>query len=284
MDFSELKERTEIPDKTFPINIFFNEDFHLHWHDHIEWVFVKKGRCRVQIDATFKELEEGELAFVNSKQLHSASSLQPDTELVSIVFNEALVRGNGLDLTDHHYFLPYLDQKIHWPSLMKKDDPYMEETSAAFKTLLGEFECQKPGYELLIKGELLRIFGLFFRYALQISSESVPCCQKNDHFSRLLQVLRERYNETLSIAEAANMVNLSPNHFCRVFKQVTGKTFIEYLHFLRVNEAERLLTETVDSITSIAGKVGFSDINYFGRVFKKIKNETPSQVRKLSRR
>lgn len=283
MNFNALRERTEIPDQTFPINIFFNEDFYLHWHDHIEWVFVKKGKSRVQIDAAYEDLEEGELAFINSKQLHRATALIPGTEVVSIVFNEALVRGNGVDLTDLHYFLPYLDKKILWPSTMKKNDLYMEETGKAFATLLNEFECRNPGYELLIKAELLRIFGLFFRYSSEVSARSLPCCQQHDDFSRFLQVLRERYNESFTISDAANMVSLSPNHFCRVFKQVTGKTFIEYLHFLRINEAERMLTETGESITTIAGKVGFSDINYFGRVFKKIKNQTPSSVRRLSR-
>lgn len=67
------------------------------------------------------------------------------------------------------------------------------------------------------------------------------------------------------------MVNLSPNHFCKVFKKITGKTLIEYLHLLRINEAEKMLVDTDASITEIAGNVGFSSITYFGRVFKKLK-------------
>ncbi|GGE25849.1 AraC family transcriptional regulator [Pullulanibacillus camelliae] len=281
MNIKLLKEQTDIPDKTFPINVFFTHDIYLHWHDHIEWVFIKEGKCRIQIDETFVDLNKGELAFINSKQLHSTTTLEQDLELICIVFNESLVRGNGLDFIDHHYFLPYLDKRMKWPRTMKKDDPYIQEINASFLRLINEFENKNPGYELLIKAELLRIFGLFFRYTLVFLNQSTTLDSKKKYdFSHLFQALRQHYNRSFSLNEAAHMVNLSPNHFCRVFKQVTGKTFIEYVHLLRINEAERMLIETNDSITEIAEKVGFSDINYFGRVFKKIKNATPTCIRK----
>ncbi|GGH73451.1 AraC-like DNA-binding protein [Pullulanibacillus pueri] len=283
MNMGNLKEQTVMPDQAFPINIFFTHDFPLHWHDHIEWIFVKEGKCQVQIDANFVELDQGELAFINSKQLHGTASLEPNTELVCIVFNETLVRGNGLDFTDYHYFLPYLDQRMTWPRTMKKKAPYINEINQAFARLLEEFTEKKRGYELLVKAELLRIFGLFFRFALEVIDRSITYTQKGYDFSKLLQTLRQRYDEAFTINDAAKIVNLSPNHFCRTFKKVTGKTFIEYLNLLRINEAERMLIETNESITEIARKVGFSDINYFGRTFKKIKNMTPSSIRKVKK-
>ncbi|UVI28528.1 AraC family transcriptional regulator [Paenibacillus spongiae] len=280
MTVSPLKENTFIPDQAFPINVFFVGGIHLHWHDHMEWIFVKSGRTRIQIDADYEQLHQGELAFVNSKQLHGATSLEPDTELVCIVFNEALVRGSGLDITEHHYFLPYLQQRLKWPRTMKKTDPFIEQINESFSRLLSEFERKAPGYELLVKAELLRVFGLFFRYAKQYANTSGSRVHRGHDLSQLLHVLRSRYMDSFSVSEAARMVNVSPNHFCRVFKQVTGKTLIEYLHLLRINEAERLLLETDLPVTEIAGNVGFSNMTYFGRIFKKMKAATPSEIRK----
>ncbi|WP_219838206.1 AraC family transcriptional regulator [Paenibacillus sp. R14(2021)] len=280
MTVSPLKENTQIPDRTFPINVFMVGGIHPHWHDHIEWIYVKEGQARVQIDGSYEQLNKGELAFVNSKQLHGAVRLVPDTELICIVFNEALVRGSGLDITEHHYFVPYLNQHMKWPSLMRQSDPFIDEMNASFSRLLVEFKNKMPGYELLVKAELLRIFGLYFRFAQQCTSQSLPRIQKPYDFSSLLQTLRERYQETISVGEAARLVNLSPNHFCKIFKQVTGKTLIEYMHMLRVQEAERLLRDTDYPITEIADLVGFSNMTYFGRVFKKVRNMAPSMVRK----
>ncbi|MBM7564130.1 helix-turn-helix domain-containing protein [Paenibacillus sacheonensis] len=281
MTVNPLKENTFIPDRTFPINVFMVPgEFGRHWHDHIEWIYVRKGQARIQVDGSFEQLDQGELAFVNAKQLHSAVRLAPGTELICIVFNEALVRGSGLDITEHHYFVPYLNQPMKWPTWMRTAAPYIEEMNAAFSRLLVEFTNKQPGYELLVKAELLRIFGLYFRYAEQSTLQSPTRSQKPYDFSNLLQTLRERYQETVSVGEAARMVNLSPNHFCKIFKSVTGKTLIEYMHMLRVQEAERLLLDTDYPVTEIASLVGFSNMTYFGRVFKKVRSKAPSAIRK----
>lgn len=280
MTVSPLKENTLIPDRTFPINIFRVGGIHTHWHDHIEWIYVKEGQAKIQIDGSFEQLGKGELAFVNSRQLHSAVRLAPDAELICIVFNEALVRGSGLDITEYHYFVPYLQKQQGWPNWMRKDAPHIGEISASFERLLAEFERKQPGYELLVKAELLRIFGLYFRYAEQYMAEPAPRVQRPHDLTSLLQLLRERYSESIAVGDAARMVNLSLNHFCKVFKQVTGKTFVEYIHTLRVQEAERLLRDTDLPITEIADRVGFSNITYFGRIFKKMRNRAPSAIRK----
>lgn len=281
MTVSPFKENTFLPDRTFPINVFFVPGgFSAHWHDHIEWIYVREGQARIQIDGSFQQLDAGELAFVNAKQLHSAVKLVPETELICIVFNEALVRGSGLDITEHHYFVPYLQRQLKWPSWMRADAPFVEELNASFSRLIVEFANKQAGYELLVKAELLRIFGLYFRYAEQSNLQSPPRAPKPYDFSNLLQSLRDRFHETISVSEAARMVSLSPNHFCKIFKQVTGKTLIEYMHMLRTQEAERLLRETDCPVTEIASLVGFSNMTYFGRVFKKVRNKAPSEIRR----
>jgi AraC-like DNA-binding protein len=283
MTVSPLKEITYMPDQAFPINVFRVGGIYQHWHDHIEWIYVKEGRATVQVDGSFEQLGQGELTFVNAKQLHSAVTHDPGTELICIVFHEALVRGSGLDITEFNYFVPYLHGKHRWPSRMRAHDPFTGDMNDAFSRLLEEFERKQPGYELLVKAELLRIFGLYFRYAEQSASEPSVRVQKPYDFTRLLETLRERCSEPVTVGEAAKRVSLSPNHFCKVFKQVTGKTFIEYIHTLRVHEAERLLLETDEPIARIAERVGFSTSTYFERVFKKMRSVTPSTARKTGR-
>lgn len=275
------KENTWIPDHTFPINVFFVPGIYLHWHDHMEWVYVKEGKVKLQIDGDFNILEKGDLAFVNSKQLHKAEQLSPDTRLVCIVFNEALVRGTGLDITEYHYFLPYLSRKQKWPGIVKSREACMGPISLSFLRLVEEFERKQPGYELMVKSELLHIFGQYFRHAEQVSVVRAYRQPDTHNLSSLLGLLRERYQEEITVTEAARLVSLSPNYFCSVFKKVTGKTLKEYIHTLRTQEAEQLLLTTDLSIGQIAEAVGFSNLTYFGRVFKKIKNIPPSDVRKL---
>lgn len=91
--------------------------------------------------------------------------------------------------------------------------------------------------------------------------------------------MAENFAESLLLDDVANIVYLSPFYFSHVFKEQVGMTFIEYLTYLRVNEAKRLLRETLLPVGSIAAQVGYSDVNYFSRVFKKEIGSTPSRYR-----
>ncbi|MFD1907037.1 helix-turn-helix domain-containing protein [Paenibacillus rhizoplanae] len=69
-------------------------------------------------------------------------------------------------------------------------------------------------------------------------------------------------------------------HFCKTFKKLTGRTFIDYVNFCRMDEAQRLLLETDLTITEISGRVGCDNPNYFTKLYKQYKGLTPSQARK----
>lgn len=274
----ELKETTFIPDKSFPIHIFYTAEIPVHWHDHMEWIMIKKGQARVQVDDVFVDLKSGEFAMVNSKQLHSAQVLVEGTEIVAIVFNEAIIRNSGLDNTEHLYITPYLNGQLKLPNFLK-ESKYLEVMKESIFQVINEYKHKEKGFELMIKSEIFKIFGLAFRSFYQTDDQINVSIRRNYNLSPLLNYLRTHYHQDISLKEAADMVNLTPNHLCKVFKKVTGKTLIEYTHHLRINEAERLLIEKDDPISEIAEKVGFGSITYFGRVFKKIKNMSPSEKR-----
>ena len=74
---------------------------------------------------------------------------------------------------------------------------------------------------------------------------------------------------------------MSTSTFSYIFKQVTGKTFSEYVMNLRVSHAAELLRDTQISLVEICEICGFSDSNYFSRVFKKTYGMPPSQFRRV---
>ncbi len=96
---------------------------------------------------------------------------------------------------------------------------------------------------------------------------------------RATQYMQEHFNQALSLEDLARVVYLSPFYFSHIFKEEMGMTFIEYLTSLRINEAKRLLRDTLLAVGTIAEQVGYNDVNYFSRVFKKVVGMTPSQFR-----
>lgn len=83
----------------------------------------------------------------------------------------------------------------------------------------------------------------------------------------------------ISLDDVVRHVGMNKSAFCSFFKQATGKTFIAYLNEYRIEQACRLLKKKEISISEICYQVGFTDIPYFNRVFRKNKGCSPSQYR-----
>jgi len=287
-----VKEATLFPDKTFPLNIFFlpiyeNVPFiHLHWHPHIEWIYMLSGKARIQMDTTFTDVNQGDLVFVNANQVHGATLLQENTQAVAIVINESLIRNSFLDSTEAQYILPIFDRTITMPNLTNPNNPITIQIRSMIEELIQEFINKKVGYELFIKSKLYAILGLMFRhFHRDVESENKPRKENtelNQAFRFLLQHLEKNYQQNISINDASRMINMSPSHFYRVFKKITGKTFVEYLNTLRIYNAQYFLTDPCLTIAEVSERAGFGSVAYFGRVFKEIKNVTPSEYRKLA--
>ncbi len=75
---------------------------------------------------------------------------------------------------------------------------------------------------------------------------------------------------------------MSPAHFSRMFKKVMGLSYQDYLNGRRITKAKNLLRTSAQSVTEIAVSLGFADPTGFGRIFKKLTDQTPSAYRSLS--
>jgi AraC-like DNA-binding protein len=95
-----------------------------------------------------------------------------------------------------------------------------------------------------------------------------------------IEYIRINIDEDLSLEVISNAINASPFELSRKFKKETKQTITNYINKLRIKEAVRILENENISITEIAEMVGFNDVNYFTKVFKKINSITPSEYRK----
>ena len=94
--------------------------------------------------------------------------------------------------------------------------------------------------------------------------------------------IRFNYRYKISPKEIANEFHVNASYASRRFSQHYKKTITEHITYVRIKRAKMLLSETNAPIGNIALNVGFDDVNYFTRVFKKATNLSPSQYRKLS--
>ena len=103
--------------------------------------------------------------------------------------------------------------------------------------------------------------------------------QSSSSVERAKAYIAERYNKDISLDEVSKEVDISPYYFSKLFKEETGENFIEYLTGLRINKAKQLITGSDMSMKEICTEVGYSDPNYFSRIFKKNVGVTPTEYK-----
>ena len=85
-----------------------------------------------------------------------------------------------------------------------------------------------------------------------------------------ISYIKEHFSEDITLSQVAKHVSLSESRLSSVFKKETGRGLISYLEEYRIAQAVRMLSDTRDP-------VGYPNVNYFSRVFKKVRGEAPSQ-------
>ena len=122
------------------------------------------------------------------------------------------------------------------------------------------------------KEKCLKYFSLPTRES--ISQEDSPNAIK-----RAVDYINLNYMNDITLTEIAEYVYLTPYHFSKVFKNVTGEKYIDYLNKTRIEKAKQLLSETEMKITDIYKLIGYSSKNHFYKMFKHFCEATPQEYR-----
>ncbi len=93
------------------------------------------------------------------------------------------------------------------------------------------------------------------------------------------EFIEVNYKKDISLDDVSRIVDISPYYFSKLFKEETGENFIEYLTRIRIEQAKQLLLNRDLSIKNVCSSTGYSDPNYFSRIFKKLVGVTPSEYR-----
>ncbi len=258
-----------------------NSDFRLHRHDFCELVFILRG-CAVHIiNGEYYRLSPGHVYLLTGDMLHGFAGVS-GLELVNILFHPAQVllhaqlrhiqAYRALFEIEPRYRLSSGQQA--WLTLPQ---PLLHDVEADLRQMYREQALRQEGYQLALQCMMNQLVVKLSRcYTTQAKQELNPPMQ----LAEAIAYMESHFTEDIRIADAAALTHYSTRHFCRLFHSLYGKPPREYLITLRLEQAQKLLRETTQSISEIAGSCGFSDSSYFTRLFGERLGATPRQFRK----
>ena len=259
----------------FPIELYYVDPSHpryempFHWHMEHELILVLQGVLRLSVEGEAFELAPGDCMLIADGAIHGGT---PEGCIY-----ECLV----FDLERFLAGTTTCGQRV---ALLTEGDARLEgkfpagtQAAAIVSQLFQAMEPERPGYELTTMGLLWQLWGELLGQRLLGAAEPGPPrdIRRAQAVKNVLRRIRSSYGQPLTLEDLAAEAALEPKYFCRVFRQITGRTPINYLNYYA-----ELLCTTQGSITDIALECGFGDVSYFSRMFRRYKGQTPGQYRR----
>ena len=247
----------------------------IHYHEEIELLFVLEGTLICHVNDVEYTAAAGDIVFINSSVPHGTSTPGDDLIYGLLQFKDDRIR-DGENAKILKYSIKY--QGLSEEPVKVFRSPEMTEE---YKHIYEEAEEQRAAYDTMIKGSVLKITATLYRLSILCHNDDFYDTARGMKMLPALSYINKNYNEMITLEEVSSLLGFNESYFCRMFKLATGTTFTEYLNFVRICKAEKLLSESDASILDIATAVGFSSVSYFNRIFKKYKSCSPGYYRTL---
>lgn len=264
---------------TLYVQHYKGESFYekLHQHKEIQISIVIKGEGTYIIGDCVGDFKPNDIYVLGENLPHvfkRDEAFEHDTEMISLFFSKNSYGDTFFNLPEFEHFQHFFNNAILGYKVLSNKN--------ALSKLLSEIETQVKYEQFKSFLEILNLISQGEKRELSsLINLKKYGGEEGKRMSDIFQYTMNNYHQEISLDQVSNIANMTPNAFCRYFKQRTNKTFVNFLIDIRIGNACKLLTKNNDlNITEISYKSGFNNLANFNRKFKALKGVTPSEYRK----
>lgn len=256
------------------ISLAFNENFNIttnpsilgckpHYHNEFEIYYLTKGTCKFLIDETTYELTKGDIAVVPPGIIHNTNYDIYEYSRNLLCFPESTLPENMISkISNIHYH--------------KNSDKTQETIKNIFKDIEFEHNNHDEFSDKAIKNKIHELVLLLIRNETESKHQ-----KKSTLAEQAIFFIKANYMSNIDLKQTAAYCFVSPEHLSRTLKKETGFAFREFLNFYRLKKAKTILeTHPEYRIIDVAMSCGFSDSNYFSKLFKETFKKSPTKIKK----
>ena len=279
----QQKENAQHGEHGFPVQRYRTnlhatyQDVPTHWHEEAELTLILRGSSTYTVQLEREQVHEGDIIFVPPQVLHAVTTGGGEMDSDTFVFHMNLLGAGGADVCTLRYLAPLSTQKMIPPTVIRKEHPIHGKLLGLIREMNRTWEERGPGWELLIKAQLLTAIAWLIPYC---TTDSAEMALRTEHAGKIkiaLDFMENNYGDEIAIADVAAACYFSQYHFMRFFKKYMGMSCGEYLKNLRLEKAAQAFARGCTGILDVAMDSGFRNLSYFYREFQKKYGVTPKQ-------
>lgn len=237
-----------------------------HWHNHIEILYVLEGKIDFKVEQRKYLLTEGDMIIINSEIIHS-SKLCGHARYILLQVPLSAFEGVYDEIEN----------------VVLKEKPTNEEAEKLFSYLslmLKNVDDQRQENKIKFISLLYDFFYLLLTsYKVEQKKSGMSSYYGINRISPIMAYVEKEFRNKITLSEVAEILNVTPEHMCRLFKKYTDMTFNEYLMSLRISAFYQMLQNTKQKISVILEECGITNYKVFIREFKKTFGKTPEMIR-----
>lgn len=284
------KEKMEIWEKknNFPLHVVttnMNEVVPIHTHDFIEIVFFARGSASHSIFHGSKKLRysvmQGDCFSILPKEKHSFEDGHA-AYYYNIIFSQELILNELQDLKELDTWSKLFGNKeFSERSKFHLGWQEREEMDALILRLINELGKKDAGYKIYARALLIEILFIILRCSPKKMIVSESSAKSNFSLIQVISEMEKYPEKNYNLTDMAKKANMCVSGFTKKFRNLLGVSSMEYLLSLRIEKAEQMLLKSMMSVYEISEQCGFYDINYFIKVFRRFRGNTPAKFRKI---
>ena len=242
----------------------------LHRHDFFFVLALKKGKGYHEVDFTPYGVCNNVVFFLRPGQVHQLTLQAGST-------------GYLMQFATDFYYSPdkasnQLLRKASGVNFYQPDADRFNRLLSILASIFQEYTTQQEGYQTVIKANLSILFTELARQHQQSPSNHVNT-YKQERLEALLALLATHIYNHKQVSQYAEMLHLSAYQLNAITKAILGKTCSEVIDEYIILESKRYLLATANQVNQIADHLGYEDVSYFIRFFKKYTGYSPEAFR-----
>lgn len=263
-----------------------------HRHEFVQIAYISKGHLKHSINDNAFDIFRGDIFVIPPFVPHYyIFDDQESYELIEFEFIPEFINerfsGDEQDtrFMDFAYLEPFLVTENEMKPRLNLSGGVQIAVEQVLAEILAEYENRDMDFSLMIKALLLKLLILVEReFKKEIAGTEFQGLYERHRqaIALAIQYVNEQYAREITIDDAARISMLSQSYFRYLFKQITHRTFTEYVQNLRITKAIELLRSRRDmKIIEVCYSVGFNNVSHFNRTFRQETGISPRAFRVL---